>query len=109
MGCASTVNVRTPNLIELLMAERFFWSWLNIGRDGQPIDGESGGGQRPLRASVPSNTRRPLEMLRTLAAVLWLVLMLAISPLVVLRVFLDKLVRLLVKPMIRLDRFSNGN
>ena len=91
------------------MSEKFFWNWLNIGRDGQPIDGESGGGQRPLRASVPSNTRQPLEMLRTLAAVLWLVLMLSISPLVLLRVFLDTLVRLLVKPMIRLDKFSNGS
>jgi hypothetical protein len=48
-------------------------------------------------------------MARSLASVLWLVLMLAISPLVLGRVFLDKLVRLLVKPMIRLDRFANGN
>jgi hypothetical protein len=91
------------------MSEKFFWNWLNIGRDGQPIDGESGGGQRPLRSSLPSNTSQPLEMARSLASVLWLVLMLAISPLVLGRVFLDKLVRLLVKPMIRLDRFANGN
>ena len=94
------------------MSEKFFWNWLNIGRDGQPIDGESGGGQRPLRfeqTSLPSNTSRPLEMARSLASVLWLFLMLAISPLVLGRVFLDKLVRLLVKPMIRLDRFANGN
>jgi len=28
------------------MAEKNFWGWLNIGRDGQPIEGESGGGQR---------------------------------------------------------------
>jgi hypothetical protein len=90
------------------MADKFFWNWLNIGRDGQPIDGESGGGQRPLRSSLPSNTSR-FEMARSLASVLWLVLMLAISPLVLGRVFLDKLVRLLVKPMIRLDRFANGN
>jgi len=91
------------------MAEKFFWNWLNIGRDGQPIDGESGGGQRTLRSSLPSNTSQPLEMARSLASVLWLILMLAISPLVLGRVFLDKLVRLLVKPMIRLDRFANGN
>ena len=91
------------------MADKFFWNWLNIGRDGQPIDGESGGGQRPLRSSLPSNTSQPFEMARSLASVLWLVLMLAISPLVLGRVFLDKLVRLLVKPMIRLDRFANGN
>ena len=90
------------------MADKFFWNWLNIGRDGQPIDGESGGGQRTNRSSLPSNTSRPLEILRTLASVLWLVLMLAISPLVLGRVLLDKLVRLLVKPMIRLDRFANG-
>ena len=91
------------------MADKFFWNWLNIGRDGQPIDGEAGGGQRPLRSSLPSNTSQSLEMARSLASVLWLVLMLAISPLVLGRVFLDKLVRLLVKPMIRLDRFANGN
>lgn len=90
------------------MSEKFFWNWLNIGRDGQPIDGESGGGQRPVRSSLPSTSSQPLEILRTLAAVLWLVLMLAISPLVFSRVLLDKLVRLLVKPMIRLDRFANG-
>ena len=90
------------------MADKFFWNWLNIGRDGQPIDGESGGGQRALRSSLPSNTSRPLEMARSLASVLWLVLMLAISPLVLGQVFLDKLVRLLVKPMIQLDRFANG-
>ncbi len=90
------------------MSEKFFWNWLNIGRDGQPIDGESGGGQRPVRSSLPSASGQPLEILRTLAAVLWLVLMLAISPLVFSRVLLDKLVRLLVKPMIRLDRFANG-
>ena len=91
------------------MADKFFWNWLNIGRDGQPIDGESGGGQRALRLSLPSNTSRTFEMARSLASVLWLVLMLAISPLGLGRVFLDKLVRLLVKPMIRLDRFANGN
>ena len=28
------------------MAEKKFWSWLNLGRDGQPLDGESGTGQR---------------------------------------------------------------
>lgn len=28
------------------MAEKGFWSWLSIGRDGQPIEGESGGGQQ---------------------------------------------------------------
>lgn len=28
------------------MAQKNFWGWLNIGRDGQPIEGESGGGQR---------------------------------------------------------------
>ena len=28
------------------MAQKNFWSWLNLGRDGQPIEGESGGGQR---------------------------------------------------------------
>lgn len=28
------------------MAQKNFWGWLNIGRDGQPIEGESGTGQR---------------------------------------------------------------
>ena len=28
------------------MAQKNFWAWLNMGRDGQPIDGESGGGQQ---------------------------------------------------------------
>lgn len=90
------------------MSEKFFWNWLNIGRDGQPIDGESGGGQRYIRSSLPARNSKPLEIIRSLAAVLWLVLMLTISPLVLGRVLLDKLLRVLVKPMIRLDRFANG-
>ncbi len=38
------------------MAEKKFWSWLNLGRDGQPLDGESGTGQRYAAAehSKPS-------------------------------------------------------
>lgn len=32
------------------MAQKNFWSWMNIGRDGQPIDGESGGGQQYFAA-----------------------------------------------------------
>jgi hypothetical protein len=32
------------------MAQKNFWGWLNIGRDGQPIEGESGGGQQYFAA-----------------------------------------------------------
>ena len=32
------------------MAQKNFWAWMNIGRDGQPIDGESGEGQRYFAA-----------------------------------------------------------
>lgn len=28
------------------MAQKNFWSWLNVGRNGQPIEGEYGGGQQ---------------------------------------------------------------
>jgi hypothetical protein len=28
------------------MAQKNFWAWLNLGRDGQPIEGESGSGQQ---------------------------------------------------------------
>lgn len=28
------------------MAQKNFWGWLNLGRDGQPIEGESGSGQQ---------------------------------------------------------------
>jgi hypothetical protein len=90
------------------MSEKFFWNWLNIGRDGQPIDGEFGGGQRTVRSSSSTRPNQPLGIVRSLASVLWLVLMLAISPLVVGRVLLDKLLRACVIPMVRLDRFING-
>jgi|GEM_PF-3593786 len=32
------------------MAQKNFWAWLNMGRDGQPIDGESGSGQQYFAA-----------------------------------------------------------
>jgi len=32
------------------MAQKNFWGWLNIGRDGQPIEGESGSGQQYFAA-----------------------------------------------------------
>ena len=32
------------------MAQKNFWAWLNMGKDGQPIDGESGSGQQYFAA-----------------------------------------------------------
>lgn len=92
-----------------VMAEKFFWNWLNIGRDGQPIEGESGGGQQVARSSLPNNSAVSFELSRTIAATLWLVLMFAIFPLVLARVLLDKTLRILVKPIVKLDRFANGS
>lgn len=39
------------------MAEKNFWGWLNLGRDGQPIEGESGSGQQYFAAKEPSKSR----------------------------------------------------
>lgn len=41
------------------MAEKNFWGWLNIGRDGQPIEGESGGGQQYFAAKEKAPITRP--------------------------------------------------
>jgi hypothetical protein len=40
------------------MAQKNFWAWLNMGRDGQPIDGESGSGQQYFA----SEERKPSKL-----------------------------------------------
>jgi hypothetical protein len=40
------------------MAQKNFWAWLNMGRDGQPIDGESGSGQQYFA----SEDRKPSKL-----------------------------------------------
>jgi hypothetical protein len=35
------------------MAQKNFWAWLNMGKDGQPIEGESGSGQQYFASEAP--------------------------------------------------------
>lgn len=46
------------------MAEKNFWSWLNLGSDGQP-NGEEGGGQRYFAASEDPNQKEYRKYLRS--------------------------------------------
>lgn len=55
------------------MAQKNFWAWLNMGRDGQPIDGESGSGQR-YAAVDTANEKEYSKYLRSEAKTVLIVL-----------------------------------